>query len=95
MTIDPIRSRTYTFQMLYLYLLIKFAKASIENYSSAGHVLNLLLDLFLFSDHKTSVQHRTLRVGMRNNVKRYSRSTEQVELNQQHSGASETRWKLS
>lgn len=42
MTIDPIRSRTYTFEMLYLYLLIKSAKASLENYGSAGFILNVI-----------------------------------------------------
>lgn len=37
-------SCTHTFEMLYLYLLIKFARVSLEYYrSSAGFILNLFL----------------------------------------------------
>lgn len=40
-------AHTHTFEMLYLYLLIKFAKAGLENYSSAGLILNLLFGSLL------------------------------------------------
>lgn len=62
-TIDPIRSRTYTIEMLYLYLLIKLAKASLENNSSAGPLLNLLCGSPLIQ-HKILVHFCTSQVGL-------------------------------